>query len=273
MKGKQKTFTEVSQRTQESSSPAGYELHSFDLHYYAWHFTFLHGKFLSLQEEHFPESRLTFFSSHMYSLIIMWILKKQQLYLSTDYRSYIMQLANIILPRLRLTHATAFISLLRVVVGLFVCLVNLKSASSVQLDRSQPICAKPPLERSGLSPSQCSTKGFTMCSGSERDKGFDTLLLSRAMCETISVKTKQGTWADKTQFECDCLSWLSVSTQDYDTCFVNLESWRELFAAPPQLSTNHRTCSWNLRSGRAAAERIYFVWISQYKCSAFSRSH
>lgn len=177
-----------------------------------------------------------------------------------------MQLANIILMWQRLS-ASCVLS------WFYLCV---KSASSVQPDRSQslqaaPIFAKPALEHSGLSPSQCSTKGFTMCSGSERDKGCDKLLLSRAMCETISVETKQGTWADKTQFEYDCLSWLSVSTQDYDTCFVNLESWRELFSS--QLSTNHRTCSWNLRSGRAASERIYFVWISQYKCSAFSRSH
>lgn len=40
MKGKHKVYTEVSQRTQESSSLSGYELHSFDLYYYAWHFTF-----------------------------------------------------------------------------------------------------------------------------------------------------------------------------------------------------------------------------------------
>lgn len=145
--------------------------------------------------------------------------------MSADCRMFGIELhVSIIIPWVQLTHVTAFISHLRNVIEIFfVCLVNLSHSSEVSQLQASPIFAKPVLEHSSLSPSQCSTKGFTMCCGSETDKGYDKHLLSKAACETISVETKQGTRADKAQFIWVRVSFLRLPPMpDYDACFVNL---------------------------------------------------
>ena len=191
MKGKHKVHTEVSQGTQESSSPAGYERHSFDLYYYAWHFTSLLIN-SSSQGEHFPKRCLAV-PSVMFGFVSLscrlWKSIPSSFYLSAECRTYSMMLQiSMIIPRVLMwkhLSASRMMSQWFYLRGRSTSHTVLKSASSVHPDRSQPATpsfAKPVLEHSGLSASQCFTQGFTMCCGSERDKGYDKHLLSKAAC-------------------------------------------------------------------------------------------
>ena len=193
MKGKHKVHTEVSQGTQESSALAGYERHSFDLYYYAWHFTppLVNS---SLREEHFPKRCLAV-PSIMFGFVSLscglWKKHSVVFYLSAESRTYsIMLQISMIIPRVLMwkhLSASCMMSQWFYLRGRSTSHTVPKSASSVHSDRSQPApvtpsLAKPVLEHSGLSASQCSTRGFTMCCGSERDKGYDKHLLSKAAC-------------------------------------------------------------------------------------------
>lgn len=193
MKGKHKVHTEVSQGTQESSSLAGYERHSFDLDYYAWHFTSLLVN-SSSREEHFPKRCLAV-PSVMFGFVSfscrLWKSIPSSFYLSAECRTYsIMLQISMIIPRVLMwkhLSASCMMSQWFYLPGRSTSHIVLKSASSVHPDRSQPApatpsFAKPVLEHSGLSASQCSTQGFTMCCGSERDKGYDKHLLCKAAC-------------------------------------------------------------------------------------------
>lgn len=83
-------------------------------------------------------------------------------------------------------------------------------------------------------PSQTSTKSFTMCSGSERDKGYDKHLLGKAVCEIILSGDKtRNTSRWNTVYLSTSVSPPTASMWDYDVCFVNLQSRSELFTAPP----------------------------------------
>ncbi len=114
----------------------------------------------------------------------------------------------------------------------------LKSASSVRSQPAQasPILAKLVLEPSGLSLSQCSAKGCTMCCGSERDKGYDKHLLSKADSELILLETSEGTWADRAKFIWVWVSLLKLFSRGiitHQTAWVNFSPLLPTFDSAP----------------------------------------
>lgn len=139
MKGKHKVHTEVSQRTHESSSLSGYELHSCDLYYYAWHFNFLLAnsslcrRNISLK----PTSLCTATCSVLCLYYVNYEIHFLSVYLAAGRTHGIMLHVNIIFPRGQFTYVTVFIShLCNVIETLFVSLVNLSHSSEVGQLRS-----------------------------------------------------------------------------------------------------------------------------------------
>lgn len=170
MKGKHKVYSEVSQRTQESSSPSGYELHSFDLYYYAWHFTSLLanlslcGGKISLRATRLLPATCEVL--HLYYLTIKNIFLLR-IYLLIAVRA--VKYCNTAPLPLMWRHQSATCDVIEIWSVLQIDLSHRSEVSQLrhpgcsQPAQATPILAKLVLEHSGLSPSQCSAKGFTMC--------------------------------------------------------------------------------------------------------------
>lgn len=176
---------------------------------------------------------------------------------------------NVIMPRVALTHVTAFISHLHNVmeISLLVSLSHwsdvgqhgspqllLASAGHISLCQADAGASRPVIQPKFH-------QGLYYVLWKWEGKGYDKQVLSKAACETLLVVTNLWTVS----------RWNLFLLRLFPRGFIKQKFVKTFHRSSLSLK---QTCSCSLYiEASQRHERIYFIWTSPFKCFAFSRGH